>query len=174
MTHLLRNSVQIHNDGSKLNGASGSRIFSLSVGIAEFISLSDHCSVCQVEVVAMLYASGIIWDGRVSILSDSQSAIKTLSSNVTNSKTVYGCRRYINEIAERYDIHIVWVPGHSGIPGNCWADELVRRVMTIELSDEFSNLDIPMTSCKLIIDNAIVNSVNDMWANSDKIDRTTR
>ena len=78
-----------------------------------------------------------------------------------NSKTVYGCRRFLNEIAEQYDIHIVWVLGHSGIPGNCRADELARRGTTIELFDEFSNLRIPMLTCKLIIDNAIVDSVND-------------
>ena len=52
--------------------------------------------------------------GRVSkwnviIHSDSQAAIWALSSNMMNSKTVYGCCRYLDEIAERqcypYRIH---------------------------------------------------------------------
>ena len=51
--------------------------------------------------------------------------------------------------------------GYSDIPGNCRADELARRGRTIELSDEFVNLDISMRTCKLLIDNAIVDSVND-------------
>ena len=46
-----------------------------------------------------------------------------------------------------------------GIPGNYRADELSRRGTTIELSDEFSNLGTPMRTCKLKIDNTIVDSV---------------
>ena len=117
--------------------------------------------------MAIQAAARIIWGGKVSkrngtILSDSQAAIKALNSNVMNSKAVYGCRRFLNKTAEYpYRIHIVWVPGHSGIPGNCRADELARRGTTIELSHEFSNLGIPMRTYRLIIDNAIVDSVND-------------
>ena len=73
-----------------------------------------------------------------------QAAIKALNSNVINSKMVY-------------DIHIVWVAG------NCRVDELARRGTTIELRDKFSNLDIPMRTCKLIIDNAVADSVNDRF-----------
>ena len=97
-----------------------------------------------------------------------QAAIKALSPNVENSKTVYDYCRYLDEIAEGYDIHIVWLPGRSFIPGNCKADELAGRGTTIELSVEFSNLGIlRMRTCKLIIDNAILDSVNASWAASD-------
>ena len=57
-------------------------------------------------------------------------------------------------------------PVHSGIRGNCSANELVRRGTTIELSHEFSYLDIPLGTYKLIINNAIVNSVKGRWAAS--------
>ena len=89
VSHLLRNSVQIYSEDSKLHEAIGN-----TVGIAQSIRLPDHCSVFQA----------------VTIFSYSQAAIKTLSFNMTNSKTVYGYRRYLNKIAGRYDIHIVWVP----------------------------------------------------------------
>ena len=56
---------------------------------------------------------------------------------------------------------------HSRIPGNCRVDELARRGTTIKLSDEFSNLGISMSTCKLIIDNVIVDSIKDRWADSD-------
>ena len=42
----------------------------------------------------------------VTILSDSLAAIKAFNSNVMNSKTVNGCRRYLHEIGERYDIYM--------------------------------------------------------------------
>ena len=124
-------------------------------------------------MVALQTTARIIGDRKaskrnVTILSDSQAANKALSCNVMKPKKMYGYRRYLDEIAERYDIHIVWVPGHIGIPSKCRADELVRRGITIQLSDEYSYLGIPMRNCKLIINNAIVDSVNGMLAASDK------
>ena len=89
------------------------------------------------------------------------------------SKTVYGCRRYLNKITKRYDILMVWLPGHSGIPGNYKFGKLARWGTIIELSDEFSNLKISVGTGKLIIDNAIVDSINDRWAAPDT-DRTAR
>ena len=57
------------------------------------IWLPDHCSDFQPQVVAIQAAVRIIGGGRfskrnVTILSDSQAAIKALSSNVMNSKRV--------------------------------------------------------------------------------------
>ena len=94
-------------------------------------------------MVAIQIATRIIGDGRfsqrhVTILSHSPAAIKALSSKVTNSISVY-------------DIHIVWVTVHSGISGNCRAEELTRR---------FSNLDAPIIDHTIIIDNAIVDCIN--------------
>ena len=114
--------------------------------------------------MAVQAAAKIIGDGKVSnrnvtVLSDRMKAIKALSSNVMNSKRAYDCRRYLNEIAKRYDIHII-----SYIPGSCKTDELARRHAIIELPDQFSNLGISMRFCKLIINNAIVDSISNRWA----------
>ena len=61
-----------------------------SVVIDQSIRLSDHFSVFQ-AVVAIRAAARIIGDGRVSkrnvtIHSDSQAAVRALSSNMMNSK----------------------------------------------------------------------------------------
>ena len=44
------------------------------------------------------------------------SSIRILDSNVMNSRTVYDCRRCLNEIC------ITWAPGHRNIPDNSRAD----------------------------------------------------
>ena len=46
----------------------------------------------------------------------------------------------------------------------CRADELARHGTTIELTNEFSTLGVPLKTCKLIIDNATADSVDDRWA----------
>ena len=63
---------------------------------------------------------------------DSQAANKALNSSVINCKTVYDSRRSLNEMANRYDVSITWVPGHRDIPGNCRTDDFARRFTTIE------------------------------------------
>ena len=73
---------------------------------------------------------------------------------------VYDCRRCLNEMANRYDDCITWVPEHRDSHGNYGVDELARSGTIIELSDEFSTLGIPLSTCELIIDNAIVDLVN--------------
>ena len=87
----------------------------------------------------------IIWDsnipnGNITIFSDCQAAIRALGSNVMNSKTVYGFRKYLNEVAKKYNVHIVWVPEHNDIPGTAermnWPDAarpsanpILRRIL---------------------------------------------
>ena len=65
--HLKRDSVKIYTDGSKLNGAVGSGIFSESFRIVQFLRLPD-CSIFQAEAVAMQAAARIIEDETVSNL----------------------------------------------------------------------------------------------------------
>ena len=68
----------------------------------------------------------------------------------------------------RHEVCITWVPGHRDIPGNCRANDLARRGTTIELSDEFFTLGIILSTCKLIIGNAIVDLVKSRWIASNK------
>ena len=68
-------------------------------------------------------------------------------------------------LSVRNDICSTWMPGHKDIPGNCRADDLTGRVTTIELSDEIPTFGIPLSTYRLIIDNAIVKLVNSgRWA----------
>ena len=57
--------------------------------------------------------------------------------------------------------------GHGDLLGNCRLDELPRKGTTIEISDAFSTLRILLGICRFIIDNAIMDLVNCIWAASD-------
>ena len=67
---------------------------------------------------------------KITILSDGQAAIKALDSSVINFKTVYDCRRRLNEMANRYDVCNTRVPKYRDIPGNNRADELAEGAGT--------------------------------------------
>ena len=81
----------------------------------------------------------------------------------------YDRRRCFNEMANRHEVCITWVPAYRYIPGNCKVDDLVRRGTTIELSDEFCTLGIPLSTFRLTIDNTIVNLVNSRWVAPDEV-----
>ena len=84
----------------------------LSVYHSRSCYIRIHCLASRKLGYILIFPSArIIWNGRfckwnVIILSDRQAAIKALSSNVMNSKTVYDCCRYLDEIMKRYNIHI--------------------------------------------------------------------
>ena len=71
-------------------------------------------------------------------------------------------------MAKRYDVSITWLPGHWYIPGNCRSNELTRMGMSIELSDEFLTLGIPLGICGFITDNLIADLVNSGLVASEK------
>ena len=48
-----------------------------------------------------------------------------------NSQTVYDCRRYLNEMVNRYDLCVI-----RDIPSNCRADQIDRMDTIMEISDE--------------------------------------
>ena len=51
--HLLKDSIRIFTDGSKLKVGVGTGIYLESIIIAEFIRLSDYCSAFQAEMLAV-------------------------------------------------------------------------------------------------------------------------
>ena len=58
------------------------------------------------------------------ICSDSQAAIKALSSFKIGSRLVEECREKLTKLSYENYVKILWVPGHSGIKGNEEADAL--------------------------------------------------
>ena len=77
----------------------------------------------------------------ISIFSDTQAAIKSLSNVANNSRIVRKCRRCLDHLSERFSVLLIWVSGHCDISGNCGADKLARACT---LLPESSSIDLGM------------------------------
>jgi ribonuclease HI len=60
------------------------------------------------------------------IRSDSQAAIKAISSTTIDSKTVDECRRLLNRLGASNKVSIAWVKAHAQHLGNEQADHLAK------------------------------------------------
>ena len=84
---------------------------------------------------------------RISIFSDSQVAIKSLSNVANNSRIVRECRRYTNLFSGLFSVKLIWVHGYCDILGNCRADELAGADALISNASSI-NMGMPLTSFK--------------------------
>ncbi|KAL7726508.1 hypothetical protein ACLKA6_001130 [Drosophila palustris] len=98
--------------------------------------------------------------------SDSQAAIKSIAATTTKSTSVSICRRSLHEMAEHFDIQLIWVPGHQDIPGNCIADELARKGTTDILLPDKEDISMPLATCKLMLQNLSNHNRSVRWQNS--------
>ena len=66
------------------------------------------------------------------IYSDSQAALKAISSPKVNSKLVGDCIQALEKVGLANKLTVAWVPGHEGHPGNEEADDLAKRGSVME------------------------------------------
>lgn len=103
-------------------------------------------------------------DKRIYICSDSQSAIKAVSSTLVKSKMVYECKRSLNELGSRNKLSLIWVPGHESISGNEKADELARLGAENRFIGSEPKFGISMTTRKHLVKNWLRNEQNRTWS----------
>lgn len=121
-----------YTDGSKTEQGAGAGIHGTRPKVNIPLSLGKHATVFQAETTAIhCCAREIIRQGTVNqsiaIFSDSQAAIKAISSTQINSRLVWDCLMALTELGNQNRVTLAWVPGHKGHKGNEKADELARE-----------------------------------------------
>ncbi|XP_050684276.1 uncharacterized protein LOC126979109 [Leptidea sinapis] len=126
-----KGSLKWYTDGSKSGSDVGCGIFGECPKFGKSVNLGNLASVFQSEVYAIIeFADTILNKGYVGkciyIHTDSQAALSAIDSNRSVSKLVDNCRTILNTLGRMNRVTLRWVPGHAGIEGNEYADELAR------------------------------------------------
>ena len=87
--------------------------------------LGTYTSVFQAEVYAIRACAK--WKVKHQLsCSDSQAALMALRSSKVTSSLVAETMRALEELSMFNSVRLLWIPGHSDIPGNETADQLAK------------------------------------------------
>ena len=123
-THAqLENGIVWFTDGSKTSDGVGTGAWEWSSTQEIVCSLDSYATVFQAELRAIReYAVRMHTTGTerclITICSDSKAALQVLDAISITCKEVTGCREALETLSEKNGVRLLWVPGHSGIPGN--------------------------------------------------------
>ncbi|XP_039968167.1 uncharacterized protein LOC120779881 [Bactrocera tryoni] len=126
---LRDSTLKWYNNGSETSEGIGVRIAGPRTKLS--ITMGSFPIIFQAEVYAISRCIEInlhrnYRNERITIISDSQAALKAIYSYEIKWLLVQECRERLNSLAERNQVQLIWVPGHRGIAGNELADELAR------------------------------------------------
>jgi ribonuclease HI len=145
-------------DGSRADSGTGSGIYGIRPNKSFSFALGKFATVCQSEIYAILQCAfedirTAYKHKRILIFSDSQAALKVLSSPKVTSGLVAECLDALSALASLNTVTLVWVPGHYGISGNEEADKLARQASAMPLLGLEPTLGIPKCSAREAIKN---------------------
>ncbi|XP_052753673.1 uncharacterized protein LOC128201259 [Galleria mellonella] len=133
----------IYIDGSKSTNSVRAAYYDLQKNSLKNIKLEENCSIFTTEsyaiVSALVFVNNFVHNVNILIVSDSKSVLESL----------YNCNySYIGVKTE-----FVWVPSHSGIPGNEVVEQVARRD---HVEDQSEMLNVLFTDYYRLIKNLIL------------------
>jgi len=128
---LEKNTIIWYTDGPKAPDGTGAGVYGPRTKYSHE-PMGQFPSIFQVEIHAMERCIQFNLDRKyrnkeIAILSDSQAAIKALSSSNINSIMVLECLGKLNDLGRNSKVTLLWVPGHVRVEGNEQADTLARK-----------------------------------------------
>jgi ribonuclease HI len=160
-----------YTDGSKTRMGTGSGYYVYDTETGEDIcgseSLGTMATVFQGEVkaisLAVQAASSHESDKPLTILSDSQAALKALTSWEVSSGTVKTCIDDLNTLAEKRPVTLKWIKAHANHPGNELADEMAKEgANTLSVSAE-PRFPLSKATTSGIIGDVVTKQWNEQW-----------
>ncbi|XP_077257725.1 uncharacterized protein LOC143894919 [Temnothorax americanus] len=166
---INKNETSVYTNASITKTGTGIGIYSEALNIQKSYRLKNGCRAIQAEICAIREATRLVWVsgkplGDVTIYSDSQAALRSISSKSVRSKVVMSCQEALSWIrGGRVGLH--WVPGHRNVVENSGADGLSKlgaRGSGTEV------IDSPLPSISLLkdaIEGIILKKQKEIWQN---------
>jgi ribonuclease HI len=157
-----------YTDGSKTDQGVGAGIYGDKPRTKINLGLGQYPTVFQAEIVAIEQCAREIIrrsyeDKTIVIYSDSQAAIRALSSCKISSKLVRDCVIALEEVGASNKLTIAWVPGHEGHEGNEEADKLAKEGAGRTMVGPEPYCGIPSCQVRSSIRSWIVRESQDWW-----------
>jgi ribonuclease HI len=157
--YYIHNSIDENNDiqrwytdGSKTLLGTGCGVYCPQLNKELSVSLNEQVTVFQAEVFAIHNVTKInklSFNQNIEILSDSQAALKAISSNIIQSKTVKQAVVGLQELARNNRVELKWIPAHRGYTGNERADELAKEGANKCNTRKRRRVELPITKTKI-------------------------
>lgn len=170
---ILHNGMSWFTDGSKNEDLTGSGIFCPDVGKQISVALGEHLTVFTTEITGILECCREISSNHetnvlpINICTDSQGAIKAISGFKFSSSIVLECRDALQEVSNKHQISLIWVPGPSGIFGNEKADELARLASSEHFIGPEPAMALSFSSLNRLILNSKTREFKSYWNDLD-------
>ena len=165
---FTESSVVYFTDGSKFNNNTGAGVYGEKGSFKISSSLGDFPTVYQMELYAIILClervkTKNIENKKIFIISDSQAALKSLIKTEVTSKLAWDCIYYLNLLAMKNKITLMWVPGHNGILGNEEADTLAKKGTEMIMNGPSPFCGIPIEIAKTRIKEWLRLKTVDEW-----------
>ncbi|XP_057658423.1 uncharacterized protein LOC130895235 [Diorhabda carinulata] len=164
-------SNSIFTDGSVKDDRTGAEVYSEVLGIRESLRLRNGCNILQAELRVIERAAQLIrcrdeTARDITIYTDSQAALRSLSSTAERSRSVVSCCEALSWIRDR-KVGLCWIPGHSNVEGNQMAGKLAK-LGTTRSGDEAIGLPLPpIKLLRDMIDRTLEEEHGKRWSNRD-------